>query len=99
MATVMVRVSEATRERLRAIAEREGSTLQSIVDRALDEHERQVFWAQMDSAWAALKSDPAAWQAEMDERAAWDATLADGLDPNESWSEDGSASLCESANG
>ncbi len=39
--------------------------------------------------YAALRADPAAWQAELAERSIWDATLQDGLDPREVWTEDG----------
>jgi hypothetical protein len=90
MSTVMVRITMETRERLRKIAEREGTSLQSVVDRAVEEHERQVFWSEMDTAWATLKNDPVAWQAELDERTAWDSTAMDGVDPAEAWDLDGS---------
>lgn len=93
MSTVMVRITTDTRERLKNIAKREGTTLQTVVDRAVEAHERQCFWAQMNAAWAALKSDPVAWQVELEERAAWDSTLMDGIDPEEVWNADGSVTI------
>lgn len=93
MATVMVRVATETRERLRRIAEREGTTLQTVVDRAVEEHERQCFWTEMDAAWDALKRNPAACQAELNERAAWDSTLVDDIDLGELWNADGSVTI------
>lgn len=38
---------------------------------------------------AALKADPEAWAEELAERKLWEATLMDGLDPDERWTEDG----------
>jgi hypothetical protein len=36
-----------------------------------------------------LRADPEAWAEERRERELWDATLMDGLDPDERWSNDG----------
>ena len=39
--------------------------------------------------YSTLKADPEAWVEELAERKEWDATLMDGLDPDEQWTEDG----------
>ena len=43
----------------------------------------------MNAGYAELRADPEAWAAHLAERKLWDATLLDGLDPDEQWTEDG----------
>ena len=47
-------------------------------------------------AYAALRADPEAWREELAERALWDATLLDGLDANELWTDEGGSSAAPS---
>ena len=75
-----VRISEDTHAALRSLAALEGATMQSVLDKAVEEYRRRRFWDDVDAAAAALRKDPAAWQQELTERRAWDTTLADGLD-------------------
>ena len=58
-------------------------------DLALDDYRRKVFFEGLAADYAALKADPKAWAEELAERQLWDATLLDGLDPEERWTEDG----------
>ena len=60
-----------------------------VLDKALDAYRRKVFFEQMNAGYAALRADPEAWAEFEAERKAWDATLMDGLDPDERWTEDG----------
>ncbi len=48
-----------------------------ILDKAVDEISRKIFWERT-NAYATLKKDPSAWKKEQEERSAWDVTLADG---------------------
>jgi hypothetical protein len=41
----------------------------------------------VDAGYAALRADPEAWAEVEAERKLWDATLMDGLDPKERWTE------------
>lgn len=54
--------------------------MQAILDNAVEEYRRRLFWERVDAAASDLRKDPAAWQEELAERRAWDTTLADGMD-------------------
>jgi hypothetical protein len=75
-----VRISESTHAAVCAIAEEEGETMQTILDKAVKEYRRHRFWEQVEAAAADLRQDTAAWQQELAERQAWDNTLGDGLE-------------------
>jgi hypothetical protein len=60
-----------------------------VLDKALDAYRRKVFFEKLNAGYAALRADPEAWAALEAERKLWDATLMDGLDPDERWTEDG----------
>lgn len=81
----MVRVSEQTRDRLRELATKDNESLQTVVDRAVEDYRRRRILEETNAAYAALRADPVDWQAELDERRLWDSTLMDGLDPDEHW--------------
>jgi hypothetical protein len=51
--------------------------------------ERKLFFEQLNAGYAELRADPVAWAEHLAERKLWDATLMDGLDANEHWTEDG----------
>jgi hypothetical protein len=50
---------------------------------------RQGLLEATNAAYTSLRGDPEAWQAELPERALWDATLLDGLESDERWTEGG----------
>ncbi len=83
-----VRISEQSHLLLREMAAQEGESMQSVLDKALEQHWRQRFWEEMKVAYAAIQSDPEAMAAEKKEFALWDVTLMDGLDPHEVWADD-----------
>jgi hypothetical protein len=89
MPSTTVRISDDTRELLGELATQEGVTMQAILDKALEMYRRQRFLDAVNDAYAALHQDPDAWQGLQQERAAWDATLADGLDREETWTDTG----------
>jgi hypothetical protein len=74
-----VRVSEATRDLLRRLAEKEGTAMQKVLERALEVYRRRRFLERVNAAYASLRSDRRAWSAIQVERKAWDSTLSDGL--------------------
>ena len=80
MRTTNVRISIETREKLRELTASTGESMQSIVDKAVEEIHRKHFWERTNAAFAALRNDPNAWKTEQEERSAWDVTLADGLE-------------------
>jgi hypothetical protein len=58
------------------------------LDQALDAYRRKVILKAVNPGYAALKANPEAWAEHLAERKFWDATLMDGLDPDERWSEE-----------
>lgn len=77
------------------MAARSGEPMQTVLDRALEQYRRHRFWEEMDTACALIQSDPEALEAEKKEFTLWEATLMDGLDPNEDWSQEAGVSLTE----
>lgn len=61
MATTTIRVDLDTRDRLRAIAERQGRTLTEVTRDAVKELERREFARRAIEDVARLKADPEAW--------------------------------------
>lgn len=78
MPTSQIRVSPATHTAVTDLARRTGEPMQSIVEKAVEDYKRKLFFEEMTAAYARLKADPAAWEEERAERREWDVTLADG---------------------
>ena len=89
MSAPTVSISEASHQILKELAEQTGQTMMDVLDKALDAYRRKLFFEQMDAGYAELRADPQAWAEHLAERKLWDATLMDGLDPDERWTEDG----------
>src|SRR6184192_1596408 len=89
MSAPTVRISEASHQILKELAEQTGQTMTDVLDKALDAYRRKLFFEQMDAGYAELRADPEAWAEHLAERKQWDATLMDGLDANEHWTDDG----------
>jgi hypothetical protein len=89
MSESTVCISEASHRLLKELAEQTGQTMRDVLDKALDAYRRKVFFEQLNAGYAELRADPEARAAHLAEREQWDATLRDGLDPDEQWTEDG----------
>jgi hypothetical protein len=89
MSTPTVRISAASHRLLKELAEQTGETMGDVLDKALDLYRRKVFFEQLNAGYGELRADPNAWAEHLSERTLWDATLLDGLDPGERWTEDG----------
>ena len=89
MSVPTVPISAASHRLLTELAEQTGQSMAEVLDRALDAYRRKVFFERLNAGYAELRADPQAWAEHLDERKEWDATLMDGLDPNERWTEDG----------
>ena len=81
MAGTQVRISSATHEMLRRLSVEVGESMQTIVEKAVEQYQRRRFLEALDQDFKALKEDSQAWQEEQEERAAWDKTLLDGVEP------------------
>lgn len=80
MQSSTVTIGSRSHQTLKELAAREGETMQTILEKAIEHYHRQRFLEEANQAFAALRNDSQAWQAEMEEREAWDVTLADGLE-------------------
>jgi hypothetical protein len=89
MSTPTVPISEGSYRVLKELSEQTGQSMLEILDRALDTYRRKLFFEGLKADYAALRADPEAWADELAERKLWEATLMDGLDPDERWTEDG----------
>jgi hypothetical protein len=89
MSAPTVRISEVSHKILRELAEQTGQTMMDVLDRALDSYRRKLFFEQLNAGYGELRADPEAWAAHLAERKLWEATLMDGLNPGERWTEDG----------
>jgi hypothetical protein len=72
-----IRVSEPTRDRFARLAEATGRPMSQLVDEAADALERRVFFDQLSSRYATLRSDPDAWSEIEAERTAESGALHD----------------------
>src|SRR5262249_58509244 len=89
MSAPTVRISEASHQILKELAEHTGQTMMDVLDKALDVYRRKLFFEQLNAGYAELRADPEAWAEHLAERKLWDATLMDGLDRDERWTEEG----------
>jgi hypothetical protein len=64
-------------------------TMTEVSEKVFAANRCKVFFEQLNAGYAALRADPVAWAEFEAERQLWDATLMDGLDPDERWTEDG----------
>lgn len=83
MSGTTVRISEASRDVLRELSRSTCATMQEVMEKALLEYKKRLFWDQAAQDFTALGEDPEAWRTELAERELWDATLGDGLDPED----------------
>jgi predicted transcriptional regulator len=79
MESKTIRVSTTTRDILRDLALKAGTTMAAIAEEAVKEYERKKFWENYYAGYKALKADPIAWEEYQDEIKLWDTTLADGF--------------------
>lgn len=80
MAKLTIDISEATHETLQKLAESSGESIQTILDRAIENYRRYIFLVQANQAFTAMKQNDALWQEEITERQAWNCTVADGIE-------------------
>jgi hypothetical protein len=98
MSASTVSISEASHRLLQALAAHTGQSTVDVLDKALDDYRRKVFFEQLDAGYSELREDPEAWAEHLAEREQWDATLMDGLDAEESWTADGRCQTPEQEN-
>jgi hypothetical protein len=75
-----MRVSERTRQTVRQLANKQGVSMQHVLDQAVEQYRREQLLEEANRAFAALRQDPQEWERELQERRDWDATLLDGIE-------------------
>lgn len=79
-ASLLIRVSNETRDKLAKIAEYQHSSIGDVVAVATDKLERELFWKQVHEAYARLKADPDAWADFQTELKEWESQSWDGIE-------------------
>jgi hypothetical protein len=57
--------------------------MQIVLNKAIEDDQRNKFLDEVNTAYAALRTGPEVWKEELAERAAWDKTHMDGFETNE----------------
>ena len=60
------------------LAETSVETVQTVLDKAIENYRRYVFLTRANQAFVALRRNGELWQEELAERELWDQTMADG---------------------
>ena len=79
MPELKVSISDAAHKSLLALVDSSGETLQTVLDKAIENYRRYVFLVQAE-AFAALRKNEDLWQEEISDRQTWEQTLADGVE-------------------
>lgn len=79
--TPTVRLTTRSHELLRQLAKEEQESMQSVLDRAIEQYRREKFLRAANADFARLRSDAKAWKQQLAERETWENSLADGI-PN-----------------
>lgn len=80
MPSATVRISDETHGVLKDLSGRTRRSMQSILDEAVSQYRKKLFWQQASRDFEALRADDDAWRAELDEQRTWDVTTGDGLE-------------------
>jgi hypothetical protein len=72
-------ISEFAQRTLVELAAKTGQRPGTILDAAVEDYRRKLFFEAMNAGYAALRADQEAWNEEQAERKVWDSTNADGL--------------------
>jgi hypothetical protein len=89
MSSLTIPISERSNQLLKELADQTGQNSLDILDKALDNYRRKLFFEKMNAGYGEMRADPQAWSDHLAERKLWDTALMDGLDPDEQWTEDG----------
>lgn len=74
-----IRISPAAHRSLAQMAKQTDSSLQEMLDRAIENERRRLLLEQTNRAYAKLRQNKKAWQAWRAELRQLDATLSDGI--------------------
>lgn len=84
MAHTTIRITQELHALLKRIAAAEDRSMQSPLERAMEEYRRREFEDDFDAAYSRLRRDEQGWTEFRKELSAWDSTSMDGLVVRES---------------
>lgn len=76
-----VRISESTHVALRDLSYLEDTSMQEIIEKAVEQYRRRRFLEGLSDDFLALRGDPQMSEEYDEEARIWDNTIMDGLDP------------------
>ncbi len=74
-----IRISPNSKAMLLELAKQEGKPVQTVLDEAIEERRRELFFNQLDEDFARLQADPVAWAEYQKESRSWH-EMADFVD-------------------
>ena len=77
MASKNIRVSEETMIYLKELSKKANTSMQDIVEKAVEDYRRNRILEETNEAFLKLRNNSKAWQEEQRERKAWEATIGD----------------------
>ena len=92
MPTCTVDISESSRQLLSDLAAKTGQSTTQVLEKALAAYQKQVFFDKLNAGYAELRADSSQWSEHEAERTQLDAANLDGLDADETWTDEGRAS-------
>jgi uncharacterized protein YlzI (FlbEa/FlbD family) len=79
MPDLTISLSNTSHKTLIKLVETSGESMQTVLDKAIENYRRYVFLVQANQAFVALRQNEELWQEELTERGLWDVTMADGV--------------------
>jgi len=78
MATPTIRISKTTHELLHTLASQDNTSMQAIVEQAIEHYRRQRFLEGLSADFTNLRENNESWHDELQERQQWDIAIGDG---------------------
>lgn len=80
LATPEIHLSARATATIHELAAKEGKSAETVLDEAVEEYRRELFFREFNEAFARLQADPVAWADYQAEQRLWDSALMDGLE-------------------
>lgn len=81
--TTTIRINKKVYLELKNIAEDENETMQSVIEKAVEDYKTKRFFDELGKSVQKAKSNSQSWEEVLKERKEWESTLPDGLEVNE----------------
>lgn len=79
MTSTTVRINKSNHELLKKLSKATDLSMQNVIELALNQFQKQLFWDRAMKEYAHLRQDEKACFREQAENELWDVTLSDGL--------------------